>query len=460
MPRVFEFRKGTSAGKKQGELLPHFPCVVNPRPDDDLNKRMCIQCTATNGDRRIIKVLAETKKEGWIIEELASKKKRRTTTVFVEVKEYNKILSVPGAKGYKLAPGVTKKFIVEVLGKYVLLHAGMQPTKHGNPRYDRVVQQSNTTKKKQRCRNNSCYDDTYCKKHLQQILNLDIRQSEMLTSKGIQGNGLFVEYPTPAKYVNQLRLYGLERYLRFRDYNSDEINIAEWLAYGEYYASLAVPRRIQDMYDLNESRRMVFNEQMKSRPQRGERLGFPEEPIGPPSPSYEEIHIFQRGDRIIDYHGEKLTQEEVDKRYDYENENGERVEPTAPFTLASIDGACSRNAGAYANAFGPGPTKKDGSPVFTKKLSKHDKPNDPRFVLGGNLYNNGFGTKKDRKDGSKYLTLLGGSKHTDNYGWNGEEILYSYGVAANHGGDKEKDDYWEGMSEYYGTWSESYKKLS
>ena len=486
MPKIFEFRKGKAAGVKQGDLLADFPCTINPRDaNDTLNQRLCRQCTAFNGDRRTIKVLLESD-DGWIVEKKSSdeggrkkdakkgrkkkgnkkgKKQQSHIMALVEVKEYNSVIYRRFKNDYILSPGVTAERLRNTIQRNVIVHLlndDDDDSDMGDPQYERVVveQEETNEKRRLRCRNNACLDNTYCKKHLSYVQNIDTRQSDLLTSKGIEGRGLFVDYPAPMKYINRLRLYGLDRYLRARKYIIKNINMSEWLAHGEYYAKLGIARSVWDIYEMDEARQMVFTEQMTRRPQRPDpTTPYATPPRGPKTPLWRDLAVFTDQENIILYDGEFLTQEQVDKRYDYKDTRRRRVQPTAPFTMGSVDAACWRNSASAANAFGPGPVKSNGAPVFTNKLSTKDKPNDPETVLGGHLYNNGFNTKDaPDKPGFKYIALMGKSaQRTDgDRAWNGEEILIDYGLSDQHSGPQ-SDDYWQGSSDYYGSWSERLK---
>ena len=70
--------------------------------------------------------------------------------------------------------------------------------------------------------------------------------------------------------------------------------------------------------------------------------------------------IWKKGKIIISYDGEKLTSLDIDERYDYHDEKGQLVQPTAPYALEVrnrrgagnfvIDAACKRGAAGLANA--------------------------------------------------------------------------------------------------------------
>lgn len=64
--------------------------------------------------------------------------------------------------------------------------------------------------------------------------------------------------------------------------------------------------------------------------------------------------IFQKGQRILRYEGELLTEDEMSERYDYYDENGELVEGNAEYALEYesgkyVDAEIVKSYGAYIN---------------------------------------------------------------------------------------------------------------
>jgi len=64
--------------------------------------------------------------------------------------------------------------------------------------------------------------------------------------------------------------------------------------------------------------------------------------------------VFNTGDVIGEYEGEKLTKRELASRYDYETETGEEIQQVAPYGAMNVkgditDALCVRNFTAYSN---------------------------------------------------------------------------------------------------------------
>lgn len=62
--------------------------------------------------------------------------------------------------------------------------------------------------------------------------------------------------------------------------------------------------------------------------------------------------VFRAGEKIAPYGGRKITGRELNRLYDYKNDDGKHIDVTAPYGLAGrelYDAACIRGAGAYAN---------------------------------------------------------------------------------------------------------------
>lgn len=64
---------------------------------------------------------------------------------------------------------------------------------------------------------------------------------------------------------------------------------------------------------------------------------------------------FARGAKIAPLGGRKISQETFENMYDFEDEDGEKYDPTAPYAYSSSrpgkvnDAMCERSAGSYAN---------------------------------------------------------------------------------------------------------------
>lgn len=64
--------------------------------------------------------------------------------------------------------------------------------------------------------------------------------------------------------------------------------------------------------------------------------------------------IFKKGDYIVDYGGHNISREHLNKLYDYRDEHGKKIEPTAPYSVdighgRVLDAICKRKAGSYVN---------------------------------------------------------------------------------------------------------------
>lgn len=102
--------------------------------------------------------------------------------------------------------------------------------------------------------------------------------------------------------------------------------------------------------------------------------------------------VFQPNQKIVRYIGQKITQKQLDKRYDYDGHN-----VTAPYAAYNVDAACKRGVASLAN---------DSKPS--------SKSTNARFIK--------------RRNGHIYLYALKPIRH-------GDEILVDYG-----------ESYWEGHS--------------
>jgi len=93
--------------------------------------------------------------------------------------------------------------------------------------------------------------------------------------------------------------------------------------------------------------------------------------------------LFTKNKYITAYGGRRTTPEKLSKWYDYKNDNGEKIETTAPYALTMNDGtirdaACKRRAGAYVNDYRgsgkrPNAELKDDGVYALKNIYKGDE---------------------------------------------------------------------------------------
>jgi hypothetical protein len=430
MPRKFIFRKGTQAGPATGEIMNE--CLMNPLSDPRLRERFCNNCTLHKGARRTIKVLLETS-NGYIVERKNGKATRNLLEV--EILPYNKIIYT---SDFKFTNGFNIQSLATLLKSKVLFHNGAnEKVEHGGSAiyFRQVVLEEHVSRPK--CRNHTCWLSDYCKVHLRQYANLDIQQSEILLMKGIEGQGLFVSYPTPGEYKNKLMFYGLSRYLREHlsdGHQLEDIKVTEWLQHGDFYANMAVARSINDKFpNFLNIKKLSFSNALRASDIDGRRNNAvpmqkkissgPKLPFG----TRTDIAVFVSGETIADYGGIIRNREDVDKDYDYEAEN-QTVQTTAPFTIEIadnktelLDGACHRKAATFANSFGPN-LQKNTNGGFT----------DPRLL---HMF-----SKEQKWDDDK-LIMRGEARSI----MHNEEILVSY-----------FKNYWLGADVSFGTWSQDY----
>lgn len=442
MPVHFEMLKGTKASANKGKV--YHDCDVNPRYHPDIkkyqalpDKRLCKTCTNFVGQRRVIACLRESP-DGYIEE---YNNKAKTNKPF-------RLISIDPCAEKLFDDNYTLRYddsgkLLALLQKYVTVYSlkgknnktDFKKTANSNPKFVRQVITYNSTKSNRKCKNQTCWLFDTCKTHLRYKNNISLTQSKILDDQGIEGAGIFANYPRPYPYLKKLFLYML--YKVFLKRFGDIINMVE-------LREETIGDKIYVVYELTTDEIDDFSLDDSMLEELQENVNFilrcaevrHEKDEGNASIAVTESNrelfdikkveknwLFVEGEVIAKYHGEKHTdvgkQQDFHETYDYHNTK-ERVEVTAPFGHEYkgdiIDAGCnSRNSAAYVND-------------ITTTVDEEER----------NEY--GYSTIYD-SDGDGDLSV----KCQKNI-FDGEELTVDYGT-----------DYWVHITPEYATWAQKYK---